>query len=271
MDAEIQALKRAVAANEPGANEKLIAAFARAGFEGFEPRPSRVRERERERVLEVERIGPFTVDAHGGDTIAASFLSVTVSYDKGGYNNWHHVEEKRGFYLHITTEGREFHADGTLRSTRISLFGSGVKKLLKEAARFSDKALANVQATPEDVAKLKARVHEMIAETKARNAQDLTDPPRPTPIPTTVTRRSTRRSSPSPRSGRRARPATMRGSPRTLASLSRSISPSSPRRKTGDSSTCSTRRSGIPTTAKQTRSALPTPMTTTARRNEMRA
>jgi hypothetical protein len=169
MDAEIQALKRAVAEKQPGADARLVAAYVRTGFEGFAPIPGRIREQGR--FIEDERLSPFVADdGPNPDTIKADYIKVEVSYSKGGFNNWHHTQDPRGYSLHVSIEGREFNASGVLRGTSYTLFGSGYKSLLLEAKRFSAKTLAAVQVPAEKLADLKARVRKLYADEQAKKA-----------------------------------------------------------------------------------------------------
>lgn len=71
-------------------------------------------------------------------------LRVEVYYNKGGYNLWTHKEEKRGYYASIMPVRR----DGFMES--YTCF-TGVKQLIKEVNRKSDKAYTDAVNAAGDV------------------------------------------------------------------------------------------------------------------------
>ena len=65
-------------------------------------------------------------------------LRLSLSYSTGGINYFSYKNEARGYYLHVTPEKVENHGFGNAVS---SLLGSGVKELVLEVSRQSDKQL----------------------------------------------------------------------------------------------------------------------------------
>lgn len=65
-------------------------------------------------------------------------LRLSLSYSTGGINYFSYKNEARGYYLHVTPEKVENHGFGNSVS---SLLGSGVKDLVLEVSRQSDKQL----------------------------------------------------------------------------------------------------------------------------------
>ncbi len=111
--------------------------------------------RDREKLLREELIGPERT-REGGDGTEQDVLRIRVWYEEGGSNWFHGTTNERGYYLGVTPETIETTAEGfKMRRTRL---GSGLKKLLLAAKRFSAKKLEEVAReagqNPELVAKI---------------------------------------------------------------------------------------------------------------------
>jgi hypothetical protein len=76
-------------------------------------------------------------------------LKVEVSYSKGGHNNWHSREEKRGYYLHVSPVQIKDYGNGVRMESYVAF--SGYKQLLKEVGRKSAKAQAEAEKISEEV------------------------------------------------------------------------------------------------------------------------
>ena len=95
----------------------------------------------RERIVSIEERG--TRVAHG-ETIR-SVIAVSIYYSKGGVNFATYKREPRGYYLSVNPEERS--KSGGCNVVSFMMFG-GVKSLVKEAARFSQKALDSIDIAP---------------------------------------------------------------------------------------------------------------------------
>jgi len=78
----------------------------------------------------------------------ATHLKVEVYYTKGGMNYFTGTNESRGIYLSVSPVNRNVTESG-LVSESFTAF-SGIKKHLKDMARFSQKAFDNFVASEED-------------------------------------------------------------------------------------------------------------------------
>lgn len=78
-------------------------------------------------------------------------LEIIISYNQGGYNYFTYQNQPRGYYLHITPISEQS-VDGVTMRTFTAF--SGIKFLLKETKRFSQKELNEIQPDAETVQKL---------------------------------------------------------------------------------------------------------------------
>ena len=74
-------------------------------------------------------------------------LQISVGYDLGGFNYFTYGTNKRGYYLYVTPVEVE-HKNGY--NTVSQTLGKGVKQLLKEVTRKSNKAEAEAEALAKD-------------------------------------------------------------------------------------------------------------------------
>lgn len=110
----------------------------------------------RERVLHVEERG--TRIENGREV--KSLIIVRLYYAMGGMNFWNYKVEPRGYFLSVTPEEQE--DTGVFICRRFTL-GSGIKTLVQEASRFSQKTLDSF-----DPAALDAKVKELRAVVLAK-------------------------------------------------------------------------------------------------------
>ena len=78
-------------------------------------------------------------------------LKVTLTYQKGGYNHFHGTEEKRGYYVGIQPIEIQ-RMDNGVQIESFMMF-SGVKRLVHEVKRQSDKGYNEALAKSEGVEK----------------------------------------------------------------------------------------------------------------------
>lgn len=90
------------------------------------------------------------IDIKSGNT-DANILEVQLSYNKGGMNYFSGTNEQRGLYLSVTPVNVS-RKDGY--STRSFTAFSGIKMLVKEMKRFSQKTLNEFEPSKEDLDKL---------------------------------------------------------------------------------------------------------------------
>jgi hypothetical protein len=78
-------------------------------------------------------------------------IKVTLTYQKGGINHWHGTEEKRGYYVGIQPVEVQT-MDNGVQIESFMMF-SGVKRLVHEVKRQSDKGYNEALAKSEEVEK----------------------------------------------------------------------------------------------------------------------
>jgi len=78
----------------------------------------------------------------------ATHLKVELYYTKGGMNYFTSTNESRGIYLSVSPVNRTTHEGGLVSESFVAF--SGIKKHLKDMARFSQKAFDNFVVSEED-------------------------------------------------------------------------------------------------------------------------
>jgi hypothetical protein len=96
------------------------------------------------KTVKIEKIGAER-KIRDGKTTEQDVIEVSVYYSKGGLNYFHGGSDPRGYYLSVTPKTIEVTEGSPFRCERTMLM-SGFKKFVREAARFSDKALNEVAA-----------------------------------------------------------------------------------------------------------------------------
>lgn len=84
--------------------------------------------------------------------IKANVLKIKLYYSKGGMNYFTGTNEKRGLYLSVTPVEKKT-CEGGFRSESIVGF-SGIKKCVKEMARFNQKQLDTFVVDNQDMSEL---------------------------------------------------------------------------------------------------------------------
>ena len=87
------------------------------------------------------------------------YLSIQVDYEKGGMNYFNGGVDKRGYYLYVRRVRRSDPDEQGIQWESFDMFGSGLKSLLLEVNRRSDKSFqAALKIAEEKLPALKAKV-----------------------------------------------------------------------------------------------------------------
>lgn len=99
-----------------------------------------------ERTIVLKEL-PVMTDVN--DPEAPNQIRVEVSYDLGGYSNWHNQEHVRGYLVRVVPECVTNRNGYQSRITHLFGKNSGLRYTIKPASRFSKKTLEKLALEPE--------------------------------------------------------------------------------------------------------------------------